>query len=474
MLQEKQPPEFYDDDIPLLMLGSSAPAALLGDDPDYLEGTMYGLIQACGTPSVEHDHMLKRSARHAMSLLKFLVNDYVEASSGDNNNNNNNSKSKKQRPSQITQDDQAPLNLFAQSFCMLPITKYQYLSLDLHLVGDQRGGAKEDACHVMTLLLLHHVMEDGETNSPMSKEDLLASSAAQQAFDVWLTQNCSREVQQVIKKNSKIRQERAVSGGEADHFVPNLPTEDGGGGGPAGATGGAGAGAAGGPIDDDEYEEVEGQDGEDEAGVLAGFRRRKKAAKKEVLEATQAGELEEIRGPALRWEDSQLYREQRARFAAHQRMQEDGEFHDTVRDSQEAAAELAEREEEKTKVLRKDPLGLKGDDFDLRTIENNQVDFLEQALLELQEELRKGEVGGEDSKTLQQKKESLESILDGIVGVAKADGGIGETGRSTLPTEPDFDPLLFLTLVHRKASYEELVGSMDRLSSEYGRFESGV
>jgi hypothetical protein len=424
------------------MLGSSAPAALLGDDPDYLEGTMYGLIQACGTPSVEHDHMLKRSARHAMSLLKFLVNDYVEAEADGS-----------KKSSQITQDDKAPLNLFAQSFCMLPMSKYQFLSLDLHLVGDQRGGAKEDACHVMTLLLLHHVMEDGETSSPMSKEDLLASAAAQQAFDVWLTQNCSRDVQQAIKKNAKSRQERPAASGETD-FVPsskNAPPEDGGGG-PVG--------------DDDEYEQVEGQDGQDEAGVLAGFRRRKKAAQKEVLEATQAGELEEMRGPALRWEDSQLYREQRARFAAHQRMQEDGEFHDTVRDSQEAAAELAEREEEKAKVLRKDPLGLKGDDFDLRTIETNQVDFLEQALLELQEELRKGETGGEESKALQQKKESLESILDGIVGVARADGGIGETGRSTLPTEPKFDPLLFLTLVHRKASYEELVGSMDRLSSE--------
>ena len=421
------------------MLGSSAPAALLGDDPDYLEGTMYGLIQACGTPSVEHDHMLKRSARHAMSLLKFLVNDYVEDGS--------------KKSSQITQDDKAPLNLFAQSFCMLPMNKYQFLSLDLHLVGDQRGGAKEDACHVMTLLLLHHVMEDGETSSPMSKEDLLASAAAQQAFDVWLTQNCSRDVQQAIKKNAKSRQERPASGESSDFVSPskNVAPEDGGG--PVG--------------DDDEDEQVEGQDGQDEAGVLAGFRRRKKAAQKEVLEATQAGELEEMRGPALRWEDSQLYREQRARFAAHQRMQEDGEFHDTVRDSQEAAAELAEREEEKAKVLRKDPLGLKGDDFDLRTIETNQVDFLEQALLELQEELRKGETGGEESKALQQKKESLESILDGIVGVARADGGIGETGRSTLPTEPKFDPLLFLTLVHRKASYEELVGSMDRLSSEY-------
>ena len=38
--------------------------------------------------------------------------------------------------------------------------------------------------------------------------------------------------------------------------------------------------------------------------------------------------------------------------------QQDGEFHDTVRDSQEAAMEMAERENEKAKVLRRDPLGL--------------------------------------------------------------------------------------------------------------------
>jgi hypothetical protein len=32
-------------------------------------------------------------------------------------------------------------------------------------------------------------------------------------------------------------------------------------------------------------------------------------------------------------------------------------------------------------------------------------------------------------------------------------------------SDPNFEPLLYLTLVHRHASYEELVGSMDRLSS---------
>ena len=423
-------PEFYDDDIPLLLLGSAAPAALLGDDPEFMEGDVMGLLQACGTPSVEHDQMLKRSARHAMSLLKFLVCDFVEdgqaaGASGSSPGGGG------------TKD--SSLNLFAQAFCSLPITKYQYMSLDLHVVGDQRGGAKEDACHVMQLLLANHMAEDGETKVPMSKDDLLAQPSAQQSFEVWLTKHASREVQQTIKENEQLRLE------QLDDPRENRDDQDD-------------------DLDDDsEGEEEEGDE------ITDVFRKRKNKAKKDTS-AMDDGDLEENRGPALRWEDSQLYREQRARFAAHQKMQKEGEFHDTVRDSQEAAAELAEREEEKSKIMRKDPLGLKDDDFDLRTIENNQVDFLEQALLEVQEEIRKGEAGGEDQKALQQKKESLESILDNIAGVAASDGQIMETGRSTLPTEPHFDPLLFLTLVHRKASYEELVNSMDRLSSKWFSF----
>ena len=116
-------PEFYDDDIPLLLLGSAAPAALLAasdllDDIDYGGGgggsgttEIYGLLQACGTPSVEHDHMLKRSARHAMSLLKFLVIDFIEE--GDETDTNNNG---------------LDLNLFAQAFCSFPVDKYRYMS----------------------------------------------------------------------------------------------------------------------------------------------------------------------------------------------------------------------------------------------------------------------------------------------------------------------------------------------------------
>lgn len=375
-----------------------------------------GLLQAAGSPSVEHDHMLKRSARHAMSLLKYLVCDFVEDG-----------------------EDGVDLNLFAQSFCCLPMDRYQFMSLDLHVVGDERGGAKEDACHVMVLLLCHHMYEDGETPSPLSKEDLLLNPLSHQAFDLWCTKNTTKEQQALMKKNEEKRQE-AVAAMEQEEMEADLD----------------------GDLESDE-------DDADEDGALAEMRKKRKADKKAVMEAVQAGDMTKRKGPALRWEDSQLYKEQQARIAAHQKMQEQegGEFHDTVRDNLQAAQELAEREEEKAKILRKDPLGLKGGDFDLRTLEKEQVERLEQALLELQEEIRKGEAGGEDNKAMRAKKESLESILDGIVGVGADTGGLAGTGHSVLPTESKFDPILFLTLVHRSATYEELMGSMNRLSSKF-------
>ena len=62
------------------------PSALLGEDDEALS-EIYGLMQACGSPSVEHENALKRSARHSMMLLKYLVCDYVEMEDGHKMNN---------------------------------------------------------------------------------------------------------------------------------------------------------------------------------------------------------------------------------------------------------------------------------------------------------------------------------------------------------------------------------------------------
>jgi len=322
------------------------------------------------------------------------------------------------------------------------------MSLDLHLVGDQRGGAQEDACEVMVLLLTKHLQEDGETASPLWKQDLLASAQAQQAFDLWCAKHTTKAQQNAIKSNAKKRRQ----------------------------------------IDEEENagraEESRGRDidsSSDSDDDMAGKKRRsKRGSKKDSLEANMSGDYnEELDGPAMRWEDSLVYREQQARLATQKRLQGGSggnTIHDNVRESQEAAAELAEREEEKSKFLRRDPLGLHGVEFDLQAIETDQVDHLEQALVQLQEELSKAEAGGEDDQALRAKKESLETVLDGIVGVSathtSGPGGLNKslsnkfTGKSILPTDNNFDPILFLTLVHRKASYEELVGSMNRLSTD--------
>ena len=158
-------PEFYDDDIPLLFLGSSAPAAYLDPDDDTLVG-LYGLLQACGTPSAGEGGggggSLKRSARPAMVLVKELLLDWTEGGSV----------------------KKGQLNVICQAFLSLPVRYYAAaMQLDHHVRGDDRGGAKQEACQVIVLILTKHLSEDGETPSPVTLEEVLLEPKAQQEFE---------------------------------------------------------------------------------------------------------------------------------------------------------------------------------------------------------------------------------------------------------------------------------------------------
>ena len=64
----KPPPEFYDDDYPLLLLGSESPTAM--EDEDLENMNLVGLLRAAGCPSTDHKDSLKRSARPTISLLR--------------------------------------------------------------------------------------------------------------------------------------------------------------------------------------------------------------------------------------------------------------------------------------------------------------------------------------------------------------------------------------------------------------------
>jgi Exocyst complex component Sec5 len=477
-----KPPEFYDDDLPLLWLGSAAPAVYLEEvNDDLLAMGIYGLLQACGAPSDDHDGTLKRSARHAMNVLKWLLVDWKEG-----------------------KNEVSSRNLFCRSFLSLEVKHYHHMQLDLHCIGDDRGGAKEDACHILVLILTSHTSEDGEANKPLMMEDLLQSAKAQQEFELWTARHCTGTTQDAIKKNAASRQAELALQHRQDALATKAHASDwgaaaadhdddhpgGGGGGPTGhaekggpSSSGARGGTTGGDHsdrdrddasdasddDEDDYDDYYADEADDVVGAM---RKRNRQLRKQLKLAEGRGDIERrMRGSggiATRWEDSQVAREQRARASAAAAARA-RQLHDTVRDSQQAAHEMMEREEERAKVLGKDPIGIvKTDDFDLSTVETTQAQQMERALAELQEDAQKVESSGNEKliKKATGKKESIEAFIERLGGLEAMENAT-TLQHSILPTNPKFDPLLFLTLVHRKTKYETLKGSMDKLSSAY-------
>lgn len=409
-------PEIYDDDIPLLFLGSLVPVL----DEDLMGQRLYGLLQACGSPSVEHENTLKRSARPAMNLTKYLVCDFCEYDNG----------------VKVTADP-TQLNPFAFALCSLLPSQLSHMNLELHIVGDKRGGAKEDACFVISLLVSRHLSDDGETTKYLPLETLLPTKAARQAYENWLKQSAPKSLQkQVIKALDAIKAQSPQKAAPEEKAITPMQNRVS-------------------IVQDEESEE------EDEDDIDAQFGR--PAQKKVMSQSTSAD------GPPVKWEDSELYREQVRKANTTARS--------SVRDSQVVAAEKKRQEEAKLKAQGKDPLGLKPE-LDLREIQQLKLELLEQAVKDLHEEIveerNQGDADEEHLQSLEVQKESLEHILDlmdmGIDRNADSDNEedeskVNSSERSIIPTDSNFDPLLFLTLVHRNASYEVLMDSIDRLSS---------
>jgi hypothetical protein len=484
-----RPPEFYDDDLPLLWLGAAAPAVYLEEvNDDLLAMGIYGLLQACGAPSDDHDASLKRSARHATNLLKWLLLDWRE---GKNETSNR--------------------NLFCRSFLSLEVRHYQHMQLDLHCIGEgDRGGAKEDAMHILVLVLTSHTSEDGEASRPLMVEDLLRSAKAQQEFELWTARNAPAAAQEAIKRNAAARQGELALQQRQDALASKAHGASGvdawgGGDDEAGGGGGGGGGGAGGHdasdrdkddgsdnaghtdryLDGDDDPDYYGAAGDyDPDDVVAAMRKRNRQVRRQVRlaegregggpsssgRAGGGGAPGPARRIATRWEDCQVAREQRARAAAAAQARARQNLHETVRDSQQAAHELLEREEERAKVLGKDPLGIiarTSDEFDLSTVESSQAQLMERALAELQEEAQKAESSSGNDRLVKKamgKKESIEALVARLGGLEAMENA-STLQLSVLPTSPNFDPLLFLTLVHRKTKFETLKGSMDKLSS---------
>ena len=454
-------PDLFDDDIPLLFLGAHTPALYIDDEADLPMGLFYGLLPACGMHSAGEG--LKRSCRQAMGLLRWMLLEWKEGNQTSN------------------------FNIFARCFLSLPVTFYRHMELNLHVTDDERGGAKEDACQIIVFLLCNHMAEDQETPQPVLLEELVTTPQAQQAYDLWSARaNLTAQQQERIKKNTLTRQAEIALQQRQEALVHKAT--------------GVGAGGAGDDLDlllddsdhpdgseghddgnvDDHHDpdETDEDSDHDELDVMAAIRKRQKTIRKELKAAEVRGDITAAKGVhATKWEDSQLAREQAMREAVSSK--EAGKNDSSaavvssllnVRDPQnQLAQEAALREEEKGRLHGKDPLGIisPGEEevADLRQIEQSQAEQMEKALYEIQEEIQKAESAGTEDqmKKAIYQKESLEQLVEKVGGLETMENN---PKASILPTNSRFNSLLFLTLLHRKTSYKELMKSMERLSSK--------
>ena len=455
-------PEFFDDDIPLLYLGAHTPAIFIDDEADLPMGLFYGLLPACGMRSAGEG--LKRSCRQAMGLLRWMLMEWREANQA------------------------SDFNIFARSFLSLPVASYRHMELNLHVTDDERGGAKEDACHIIVFILCSHMAEDQETPQPVLVEELVTTPQAQQAYDLWSARaSLTAQQQERIKKNTLTRQGEIALQQRQEALVNKAA--------------GVGAGGAGddldlllddsdhphndgseghddGNVDDHDPNESDEDSDHDELDVMAAIRKRQKTIRKELKAAEVRGDITAAKGVhATKWEDSQLAREQAMREAVSSK--EAGKNDSSaaavssllnVRDPQnQLAQEAALREEEKGRLHGKDPLGIisPGEEevADLRQLEQSQAEQMEKALYEIQEEIQKAESAGTEDqmKKAIYQKESLEQLVEKLGGLEAMENN---PKASILPTNSRFNSLLFLTLLHRKTNYKELMKSMERLSSK--------
>mmetsp|Transcript_21876 Transcript_21876/g.47536 ORF Transcript_21876/g.47536 Transcript_21876/m.47536 type:complete len:1286 (-) Transcript_21876:286-4143(-) len=429
-------PEFYDDDYSLLLLGSESPTAM--EDEDLSHMNLTGLLRAAGCPSTDHKDSLKRSARPTISLLRYLCLEYEASSSNVNN---------------ILDE----LNGFAAALCALNVPQLRTLRLDIHIgKGDNesgsRGGSKDDACHLLALILARHTDTDYETPKPLTIQIFLPESRSQAEFETWLGENASPDVRRAIKENVVA----AEGGGKV--------------GGAAKATSAAAAEGKGMPsFDDDE---------DDDDDVLGAFTSKKATPKKgggsqsnygQAMEGDLGGGMSGAVAPDGKptiWSATQMASKKERASGAIIFLEEERE---------KATAERKKAEEEKQRLLGRDPLGLRSADrFDLLEIDSNRDFLIQKTLKEIEEEIDcelalASESGVERVNWLEAQRQALLAIVDEKKRSDK--GGEGAESNelqqdlpSILPTNPDFDPTLFLTLVHRNATYQELQESTSRLS----------
>jgi len=408
------------------------------EDEDLANMTLYGMLRAAGCPSTDHKDSLKRSARPAISLLRYLCLEF------DQNNAKN--------------LFLGELNGFGQALCALNVPQLRTLRLDIHIgKGDNesgsRGGSKDDACHLCALILARHTDTDYETPKPINIKDVLPAGETRAEFENWLAScpSVTSEVRRMIQENIS-----AAAGGGRKKVGTDAVA--------AAATNAASAQ----PLFNNENSDH--GDDDDVLGVFGKQSVNRKQSKSLLFDGDMDGGVEIVTGlgggtkasnadgKPTQWSQTQMASAtERASISIF--LEEERER--TIKEKKRL-------EGQKQRLLGRDPLGIKGSttdsnreaqSFDLREIDTRRSDLIQQALNEIEEEIEEELAlvadGGVDQVNW------LETQRQALIAIAEENKS---NGASILPTDPRFDPFLFLTLVHRNASYQELQDSTSRLS----------
>ena len=405
----RPPPEFYDDDHSLLLLGSDSPTAM---EDEALSGmVLVGLLSASGCPSTDHKEALKRSARPAISLLRYLCLEFDGAGG-------------------ITGEP----NGFACALCALDVPRLRTMRLELHIGrgdgdgGGTRGGSKDDACALLALVLARHTDPDGGSPDPVSASDLLPEPRVRAEFERWLGENAGQDARRAIRENAEA----------------------------AARPGGPAKAAAGGEDDGDEHDEDDvlgvfgiGKRGGPSDSSKPGGGGPARPGQKPHAQQTPAAPA----GPPTAWSQTSM---------AEKRERASGAIFLEEEQKKDAEAQ-ARAKEEKQRLLQRDPLGILGPGtFDLQAADAASEHLLRQTLREVEAEIEQELQLAGDSGV--EKVNWLEAQRQAILAVSERRSLPSGSNISCSPTSPAFDPMLFLTLAHRTATYEELRESTSRLS----------
>lgn len=471
-------PPFYDDDIPLLFTGLTLPDPDFGADEQDSSLRLYTLLEACGEPSGDKHGMLKRSAKHAMSLLKFLVCDFVDLVDSKPLHD----VSPSSHHSSSSSDD---LNGFAHALCSCSVEILTRCKFDLHILNladDKRSGAKEDACEVLILLLTRHLCLAGISEEPVGLSDLLTQQQARDEFDLYVRNNKSNVVQQKLA--------------EANKKFMNSTTMNATGGGVG--TGGKEYTAESSIVNNDDYPIISSNQ-----SVMTSSDKKKRA----TMNASGGGISSEMQrdetGPPSRWADSEFAKNPVVKKKKKlvddddddddENLEEEENIREMEREKSQALKEKERIDKERQRNLGRDPFGLRGNDFDLHILQNRRSEIIQNTLAMFQEEeedeMLLGTTNRKDSKflSLAERKQAFLNVIENSAKLVAqkrkekeeaANNGIhyhdnkeqtttttSEEVGSIIPTDPDFDPMLFLTLVHGRATFQQLEKALTKINN---------